>query len=1842
MVRQAEPIAIIGIGCRFPGGADSPEAFWRLLREGVDAITEVPADRWNGDSFYDPDPTRPGKAVTRWGGFVAHPVDELDAQFFGMSPREAAHLDPMQRWLLEVAWEALEDAGLALESVAGSPTAVFIGIFTEDTKLFQLTGDNRDLIGMHTATGTAMTMAANRLSYWFDLRGPSVALDTACSSSLMAVHLACQSLWSGESTLALAGGANAMFTPEFTIAESKAGMLSPDGRCKTFDAAANGYVRGEGAGLVVLKPLAAALADGDRIHALILGTAANQDGRTPGITVPSGAAQEALMKEAFRRAGVSPGQVRYMEAHGTGTAVGDPIEARALGAVLGIDRPAGDRCLVGSVKTNIGHLEAASGIAGLIKAALCLKHREIPPHLHLSHPNPEIPFERLGLRVPRELEPWPDEPGPALAAVNSFGFGGANAHVVLAAAPAAAIHPTAPTPDGRAELVAISARSPEALAALASAYRTRLADDARPQPALAALAATASLRRSHHAHRLSLVVHSRQELADHLAAFHAGEERPGVRRGTLSTGRKRRLAWVFSGMGPQWWAMGRQLLAEEPLFRSVVARCDELLSRHADWSLLAELTADEPASRMAETQISQPASFALQVALAALLRSWGSEPDAIVGHSTGEVAAAYVAGVLSLEEATRVIYHRSSLQHRTTGQGKLVAVDLPLDTARQAIAGYPGLSIAAINGPSSVSLAGDPEALATVVETLRDRGVFCRFLRVDVPFHSHYMDPLRDDLLAALDNLAAGPAKLPLYSTVTAGRVDGPELGAAYWWRNVREPVFFAAAIERMSADGCDVFLEIGAHPVLSASIGECLRHCGREGAVLATLRRQSEERAALLGALGGLYALGLPVELRELFPPRWTPAELPLYPWQRERYWDESPESVRERFGAAPHPLLGRRLTAAHPTWQAKLDSRSAPYLVDHRIHGRVLYPGAAYVEMGFAALRAAVGEAAAIELAEIRFHRSLFLTEGAFATLQTVVDPGELRFETWNRTGDAKEHWQRHASGRLGAARVTAARQRLDRGELRRRLDRELTREECYALLASRGFDYGRTLQGIDRVWVHAGESLARIQAPYDAAEADRYHLHPALLDACFQALLVAALTGSGSTASYLPVSIDRLTLTGRPGTEVWAHSRLTHAGDRSLEGNIQVYDGEGELLIDVQGMHILSLEAESTTRESPERLFYELAWQPVVMPAGGIAEPELPGTWVLLIDDGGCGLSLAARLQEHGASCVAVAAGTDYWRSADGSSYLIDPACPEHFRRLFADVASGGALPCRGLVHLWGLDAPAAAELGVDSLMAAQSAGTIALLHVIQALSQAAWREAPRLWIVTRGAQGAAAGDRVTGVAQSPLWGLARTLFHQEHGELAGGVVDLDPAAPASEMDQLFEALWHPLGEDQIACRGGRVLVPRLRRAPHLGASVLPARFRPDGTYLITGGLGGLGLLFARWMVERGARRLILMGRSGLPPRAQWSAVDPSLPVAGRIAALRELEALGASVHPAMVDVADEGALAAYLAEFAREGWPPIRGVLHAAGVSQPQLLLQMSPVELVAALQPKLAGGWALHRLFARTPLDFFVLFSSVAGLGFSMGMSDYAAGNAFLDALAQHRRAMGLPAASIAWGAWAEIGMASAATVARDFVNRGFAPIPPELGLHAMERVLEHDPVHAVVLIADWQVAARKNYPVAPPVMLGPVLAEGEAGREAAAEPSLSSADLFQQLAGTADPATRRALLESHLGDLTSRALGLDRSRLDPEQSLNALGLDSMLAIELRNRIETSLGASPSLAELLQEASVASLSDLLLPRLDLAAGGDVPGPVAPLELAPEGVDRRLAVEVEPELALRGAA
>jgi acyl transferase domain-containing protein len=932
--QKSEPIAVIGMACRFPGGGDTPEAFFRFLKEGGDAVTQVPADRWRLDATEDTASTPEGRAI-RWGAFLREPLDRFDARFFGISPREAAHLDPQQRLVLELAWEALERAGLDPARLVGSSSGVFLGISTNDyLDLCKAAGPEGE--DVYAATGNGHAFAAGRLSYVLGFQGPSLTVDTVCSSSLVALHLACQSLRAGEATLGLAGGVNLMLSPDTTWLTATTQGLSPDGRCKTFDAAANGFVRSEGCGMVVLKLLSDAQRDGDPILALIRGSAVNQDGRSTGLTTPNVLSQQAMLRQALASARVAPEEIGYVEAHGTGTSLGDPIEFEALRAVVGQPRADGATCVLGAVKSNIGHLEAAAGIAGLIKVVMAFQEEMIPGNLHFRALNPRMSLEGTPFVIPTENRPWPRGYGARLAGVSSFGMSGTNAHVVLEEPPAP--EPAeAPPQEVTSTLMPISAKSPEALRALAQTYARVLAeaDGAR----LADLAYTASVRRTHHECRLAITGRTREEIARSLADLARDGLASNVVQGRAPTTGRPRVVYVFSGQGSQWLGMGRQLLAEEPVFRAKLEQCSELLRRYVSWTLLDELQAPEERSRLAETKVVQPALFAIQVALVKLLKSWGVPADAVIGHSVGEVAAAHVAGVLSLDEAARLVAWRGRIMQKASGFGKMAWVALPAEEAARAIAGRESvLAIAAINDPGSVVLSGETAALDDVVANLTQRGIQSRPLRVNYAFHSPQMTPLAKELEAALGRIKPKRGSIPLYSTVTGAAIDGERLDSSYWARNVREPVHFARAVAAAFGDGNRLFLEVGPHPVLSANLALCFAAEKEEGIAAFTLRRNADERRAMLHALGTLYTRGIDPNWKAVQQAEVRYAPLPTYPWQRERYWVElhpnrlhaGPVSHAEHRVAPPEPSRAAESSqyAVHPSvvaapsprrWQGK-----------------------------------------------------------------------------------------------------------------------------------------------------------------------------------------------------------------------------------------------------------------------------------------------------------------------------------------------------------------------------------------------------------------------------------------------------------------------------------------------------------------------------------------------------------------------------------------------------------------------------------------------------------------------------------------------------------------------------------------------------------------------------------------------------------------------------------------------------------------------------------------------------------------------------------------------------------
>jgi acyl transferase domain-containing protein/thioesterase domain-containing protein/acyl carrier protein len=1203
-----EPIAIIGIGCRFPGGARGPEAFWKLLCNGVDAISEVPADRWNADTFYDPRPGQKSKSISRWLG-VVDSIDRFDAGFFGVSPREAECMDPQQRMLLQAAWEAVDDGGEVLDPLRGSPAGVFVGISTYDYALLQSTPDNQSTIDVYTGTGGAMSIAANRISYCLNLRGPSIAVDTACSSSLVALHLACASLWQGECPLAFVGGVNAIMTVTTFIGFSLNGMLSPDGRCKAFDATANGFVRAEGCGVVLLKPLSAALADGNPIYAVIRGTAANQDGRTNGITLPSAAAQETLVREACRSAGVSPEQVQYVEAHGTGTLVGDPIEASALGAALCEGRGAGRPLVIGSVKTNIGHMEAGAGIAGIIKTALALKHGQIPPSLHFKNPNPHIDFENLKLRVAQQMEPFRNGSESPVAGVNSFGFGGTNAHAILQALPVAAKIRVPPRklPTDRAHLLSLSARCEESLLGLAEKYTAFLSKGGEGCGlSLDDICFTAGVHRTRHSHRLCVAAGSREEMVEKLQAFVAGEARPGLSTGHVAG--EQSPVFLFSGQGPQWWAMGRELLEQEPVFRAKIEECDALLREFGDWSLIGEMKRDESSSRMDQTSIAQPAIFALQVALAALWQSWGIRPAAAVGHSVGEVAAAHLADVLSLRDAARVIFQRGRCMDVAPERGRMLAAALTWEQAEETIAPWAGrVSIAALNGPSSVTLSGDASALEAIGAKLEQRSIFNRFLRVNYAFHSHQMEPVRDELLRSLGRVETHPASLCLFSTVTGAEATNADFAADYWWRNVRMTVRFATAIDALIERGHRTFLEIGPHPALIGSVQECLAQRAVTGAAISSLRRKENEHAMMLGSLGALHTLGCEVRWKALHPAA-SAVRLPSYAWREEQYWHEAAESRESRLGSSPHPFLARRIRAADPTWHTRLDLNAAPFLKDHLVQEHIVFPAAGYVEMALGAARVLFGEGPSV-IEEIDFKKALVLKEtDEEARIQLCHHQQDSTFTISSCAGAAEETWTVNSIGKIRAcpeAKVpdSSVPESLDIASAQ-----QVGSEVIYGRFRELGLPYGPMFRCIETAWRRDGEVLGRIQLPASLEwESARYQIHPTLLDACFQLLLLAvpAADTVERQTLYLPVQISRVRSFARPGGKLWCHARLVHIGGRAVVGDIRILDEDGRALIDIEGFRCQAVSRGRTDASGGANdLLYEVLWKLRPLTSTGIA--------------------------------------------------------------------------------------------------------------------------------------------------------------------------------------------------------------------------------------------------------------------------------------------------------------------------------------------------------------------------------------------------------------------------------------------------------------------------------------------------------------------------------------------------------------------------------------------------------------------------------------------------------------
>jgi acyl transferase domain-containing protein/D-arabinose 1-dehydrogenase-like Zn-dependent alcohol dehydrogenase/acyl carrier protein len=1775
-LEAGEAIAIVGMGCRYPGGVRSPEDLWQLLAQGVDAIAEVPAERWDVAEYYSPEPAAPGKMTTRWGGFIQD-VDQFDARFFGISPREAMSMDPQQRLLLEVAWEALERAGVAPAGLAGSLTGVFVGISTNDYSQL-LTS-----IDAYTGTGSSLSVAAGRLSYVLGLQGPAMALDTACSSSLVAVHLACQSLRSGESNLALAGGVNLILNPQGMVYFSKLGVMAADGRCKTFDARADGYVRSEGCGVVVLKRLKDAVRDGDPVVAVVRGSAVNQDGRSSGLTAPNGPAQEAVIRAAVSRAGVAPADVAYVEAHGTGTPLGDPIELQALAGALGQGRDKAARPLwVGTVKTNMGHLEAAAGIAGLMKAALALQHGEIPPQLHFQSPNPHIHWDDLPVRIPTQATPWPSHYTTRIAGVSSFGFSGTNAHIVMQEPPAvAAVYdrrsfgeeqtsgPRSASAIARSledrpplkkehYLLPVSARTPDSLRALADAYARYFATDSFD---VRDVCYTASLRRNHHELRLAVAGSTITELQSGLDHWLRGASQNAA--ATVQP----KVVFVFPGQGSQWEGMCRHLFKDEPAFREAIEECDRALASEVDWSVVEVLTNPQLCTRLEEIDVLQPVLFSIQVGLAALWRSWGIVPDAVVGHSMGEVAAAQIAGVLSLADAARIIARRSRLLRTLPAGGAMAHVELGMEAAHKLIAPYADrLAVAASNGPRATILSGEAVALEEVIAGLERKGVFVRRVKVDVAAHSPQVDPLQGALLDALAEIAPKPEAIQMYSTVDSGRRDGHTFDASYWVRNLREPVLFAATVERLVAEAHNIFIEISPHPVLLPAIDDRLREQNITGAGLPSLRRGEDGRAPMLATLGALYTLGVSIDWPAFYRDGGRHVALPTYAWQHQRYWLESkPATANVARANAAWPGQKLRSPLIHGTvFEMQMSTGSLPWLEDHRVDGSTIVAAATHLSLILSAARE-TAPAAASRLRDVEFTLMLALGKDEVRPVHVAVTPAEAggsscRIYSGN-SGDTPD-WKLHASASFEAITDPDLKQ-LDLDALRARCSQMLSSSGLYERLWDAGYHLGPAFRWLDEIWRGSGEVLCRMRRPQPDDDFARYRIPPGLIDSCFQ--LAGLSFGEGEIARLVneemitvPVGVGLLEvhdLDGSTDGEVWCHVTAHDAvSPDEPVADLRLFDESGRIIMTVERFRARRIARETLAGRGTDRTaewLYQLKWRSAELAPSTSAAAA--GSWLLLLDRGGLGKALARELESRGEDCACI----EYADSTE----------PEFFKELLR--------PCRAIVSFWALESRG------NPASSADDPALIGTLHLVQALAQAGWRDAPRLFLVTRGAQAAIDGEE-TAMMQASLWGLGRTIA-LEHPELACTRIDLGrEAAPdaTAEIQTLSRELLANSREDQIAFRGGQRYVARLAR-PGVSSQALPDGLAADATYLITGGLGGVGFTVARWFIERGARHLALVGRS-----------------ARNAEAVAELRSGGAEVAVFLADVADESQLAGVLEQIDAT-MPPLRGVIHAAAVLDDGILLQLTRERFRTVMRPKMAGAWHLHTLTQNRQLDFFVLFSSLASLLGSPGQGSYAAANAFLDGLAQYRRARGLPGLSINWGPWAEVGQAAGDTRRGQRLDtRGVASLSPALGLKVLGLLLSSEHAQMGVMrfnLRQW----REFYPAAANAPLMTELREEQPGLTETRAVALLRPQLI-----AAKPEERRGLLLSHLRQQIGQVLRMDPGQIDANVALGGLGLDSLMGLEIRNRLEASLGLTLSATMAWTYPTLSALTTHLAEKMEL--------------------------------------
>ncbi|KUO74525.1 MAG: hypothetical protein APF81_03565 [Desulfosporosinus sp. BRH_c37] len=1794
-------VAIVGMSCRFPGGANSPREYWDVLMNGVSGICDMPQERWDAEKYYSPDKAEVGKMYTKRGGFLNIPIDRFDAQFFNISPKEAKALDPQHRLLLELTWEAFENAGINIAQYSGSNTGVYLGISGEEYSFAHHKSGDLSRIDAYSLTGSTFSTACGRMSYTFGFEGPSVSVDTACSSSLTALHMACQALAHGEVDTALVGAVTLMLSPTIHICFSQMEALAADGQCKSFDAAADGFARAEGGGVIILKRLTDARQQRDRILGLVRGTALNQDGRSNGLTAPNGLAQEKLILKVLAEAGLEARDIGYVEMHGTGTKLGDPIEVKAVAASYGRGRGPENPLFIGSVKSNIGHLEAAAGMAGIIKVLLAFENKVIPGNLNFREPNPLIPWEKSPLRVVAENKDWQKAGQVRRAGINGFGFGGSNAHVILEEPPKE--EPVETKDYDPVYILKISAKSKRTL--LDNLRNNLVYIRNNNHQRLKDITITNNIAKADLKYRLTVYGKTREELVQRMETCLAAGSSAGISGGpqeSVDLARENKLVFLFTGQGSQYLGMGKELYDHNPVFHKAFAECDRLFEPHLAKSL-AEMIYNGKYSEqdIERTYYAQPLIFTIEYALLKFWENLGVTPTIVLGHSIGEYAAAVAAGVMSLEDAVKLVAARGRLMDGAPGEGAMSAFYANEATVRLLLEGYEDkAAIALRNAVDNIVIAGDKAAVAEVSVKAETRGIKVSRLHVSHAFHSYLMDPVAADFQAVAQDVEFHKSRLQYISATYARALAKDEIAdAGYWTRHIKDKVDFYQALSLLKDRQNTIFLEIGAANSLCALAKLTL---GEEAILLNSLDRKKNAWEQIAHCLGMLYELGQNIrwdKLETSFYGEYNRVVLPTYAFERKSYWLK-PVYVRENTGSAAagtehHPLIGQRIRTPYlpncAIYQRTYTSADPYFMGEHIIFDTAIAPAAAHISM-LLSMAADLRRPSSITFENVEFHAPLAVRPQESREAQFIIrdeDKEEMKFELVSAAPQApREKWLKHCQGNMRVSRLVENGPVVSVEELKNRYPEVTSGFNIYEAMKKFGFNFGEGFMRIARVWRGEGEGVCYLEPKQDIPGLQDYIVYAGVIDSIFQSGFamselsrkMAAQSGEYALQTTIPISLGKLKYYDRDAKSYWCHVKVDNVQQSGVVADIAVYNEKGEIVFEIEKLMAKLTDRDSLLAELDnrgERLLFHVEWREKSRPvqdlkADGGEQAKRNGQFVVLGYDSAAVNHFSAKLQAFGIT--------------------LSGAVKEEIAQLLKSLVAQYSEEKIRLIYLCPTVEAGTTGLSLEELQAGVEKECRTLLYLVQAITELNYIEKMTVKVITNNVhnQAGAAGS----VCQSVLWGFS-TVIRLEHPPIWDGIIDADLNLLQNQPEEIIAEIRSGTGKQVVLRDKQKRYTPRLVKGAgnFAGKEERPIPVDGEGVYIIAGGTGAIGLAYGEVLVQGGAKNLVLLSRG--------MAADDFL------ATVAAWQAQGIRVALEKADISSETEVTAAVQRI-KQNNRPVKGVVLAAGALEDRMIKDQTWESFARLFQSRVRGTYNLHRALQAEKLDFFILTSSISSMAGNIGQANYAAANYFMDIFAQYRRSLGLPATSVNWGPWAGAGVAAGSTEAiKNIKLKGIKSLSPEDGRKMIEWVFSQDPSSIVIVDADWEVYSEKTGQEE----VTEFLAEFITAAETTADMARKATDQEDVLAGlkALKGRERSEYLVNRLQLIAAKTMGFTEG-LDVSADISFVeqGMNSLMIFSLRNEIKILFDVLIDISVFFNYPSLRKLSEYLLANLPGLEGG----------------------------------